>query len=121
MRSVGMELASSGSWQKSERGIERIAEHLDGCVDVPEIIRVVDRRAPSVAAAAKAVAVTGGRPRAGGKILVAEQRRCRPDGIDTAEAILSCEFRIAAGEQRPEAQMVRRVVRDPSGEEIATR
>src|SRR6266699_5581580 len=116
-----MELASSRPRQKTERGIERIAEHFDRCVDVPEIIWIVDRRAPSVAAAAKAVAVTGGRPRTGGEILAAEQRRCRPYGVDTAEAIVRGEFGIAAGEQRADAQMVRRVIRDASGEEIAAR
>src|SRR5260370_14785106 len=114
-----MELASSRPRQKTERGNERIAEHFDGCVDVPEIIWIVDRRAPSVAAAAKGVAVTGCRPRAGREILVTEECGCRPHRVDAAETIVRREFRITTGEERPHPQMVRCVVRHPAGEEVA--
>src|SRR6266480_3063983 len=116
-----MELASARPRKKSEGGIEGIAEYFDGCVDVPEIIWIVDRRSPSVAAAAKAVAVTGCRPRACGEILVTEECGCRPNGVDTAEAIVRGEFGIACGDQRSHAQVVARVVRQPSGEQIAPR
>src|SRR5712691_6471894 len=85
IRNVGFELPRARPWKKSQGGVERIAKHFDRCVDVPKIIRVVDRSSPSVASAVNRIAVTGGRPDPGREILVAEERGCRPHRVEASE------------------------------------
>src|SRR6266849_2160217 len=68
---VGIELVRAWPRQKSESGIECSSKNFDRCVDVPKIIRVVDRCSPSVAATAGAITVTGGCPRTRREILIA--------------------------------------------------
>src|SRR5262249_14249101 len=88
-------LARSRPRKKSERGIQRVAELLHRGRDVPQIVRIVDRRAPSSALSVHIVRTTRSQPCADGEILVAEHRRCRPGRIDAAEAIVRRELRIA--------------------------
>src|SRR6266699_7342605 len=89
--------------EKTKCRIERIAERLHRCVDVPQIVRVVDRYAPSVAPAAGAFGVTRRRPRTGGEVLITEERRRRPCRIEAAEAVMCGKFGIAGGEQGADA------------------
>src|SRR5215212_1318120 len=57
--------------KKAESRIERVAECLHRCGDVPKVIRIVDGHAPSVLSATNAFAVGRRRPRAEREVFVA--------------------------------------------------